>query len=67
MTRYESCLGSREALLAAIGTDQAILEIGPFNQPLKRGPNVRYLDILDADGLRARAVQTRRDPAGVPT
>ena len=61
-----SPLALRENLLAFMGDDISILEIGPFWQPLKRGPNVEYLDMLDADQLRARAAKTRGDPAGVP-
>lgn len=61
-----SPLAVRENLLAFIDDDSTILEIGPFWQPLKRGPKVEYLDILDADQLRARAVATGGDPAGVP-
>jgi SAM-dependent methyltransferase len=45
----------REHLLSLIGEDCDLLEIGPFDRPLKRGRNVRYLDALDTDALRARA------------
>jgi SAM-dependent methyltransferase len=61
-----SPLALRENLLAFIDDDCSILEIGPFWQPLKRGPNVEYLDILDAAQLRERAARTRGDPNGVP-
>ena len=50
--------GLRENLLAFID-DCSILEIGPFHSPLKRGPNVEYLDVLDAEQLRQRAATTR--------
>jgi SAM-dependent methyltransferase len=43
-----------------------MLEIGPFCRPLVRGPNVRYLDVLDADGLRARAIEIGLDPNDCP-
>jgi SAM-dependent methyltransferase len=59
-------LASREALLATIGPDRMVLEIGPFNTPLLRGPNIHYLDVLDAEGLRRRAMQKGRDPSGCP-
>ncbi|HWI84732.1 MAG TPA: class I SAM-dependent methyltransferase [Sphingomonas sp.] len=61
-----SPLALRENLLDFIDDEYSLLEIGPFWQPLKRGPNVEYLDVLDADQLRARAAQTRGNPAGVP-
>jgi SAM-dependent methyltransferase len=61
-----SPLALRENLLAFIGDDQTVLEIGPFYTPLKRGPNVHYLDVLDAAELRARAQRIGADPAGVP-
>lgn len=61
-----SPLALRENLLAFIGDDCAILEIGPFWRPLKSGPNVEYLDVLDAPQLRERARNIGGDPAGVP-
>jgi SAM-dependent methyltransferase len=61
-----SPLARREDLLLFIEDDIPLLEIGPFHRPLKRGPNVEYLDVLDAGQLRARAVHIGADPAGVP-
>jgi SAM-dependent methyltransferase len=61
-----SPLALRENLLLFIEDDISLLEIGPFCRPLKRGPKVEYLDVLDAAQLRARAGQTGGDPAGVP-
>ena len=61
-----SPLALRENLLRFIDDDISLLEIGPFCHPLKRGPKVEYLDVLDADQLRVRAGQTKRDAAGVP-
>ena len=61
-----SPLALRENLLLFIEDDIPLLEIGPFYRPLKRGPNVEYLDVLDAAGLRARAGETGDDAAGVP-
>ena len=43
-----------------------MLEIGPFANPVVRGRNVAYFDVLDREGLRARAGQVGQDPAGVP-
>ncbi|WP_442680601.1 methyltransferase domain-containing protein [Sphingomonas sp. ASY06-1R] len=61
-----SPLALRENLLAFVDDDGAMLEIGPFHAPLKRGPKVEYLDVLDAAQLRERAATTRGNPAGVP-
>ena len=61
-----SPLALRENLLAFIDEDASLLEIGPFWNPLKRGLNVEYLDVLDVEQLRERATQTGGDPAGVP-
>jgi hypothetical protein len=36
------------------------LEIGPFDVPVLRGENVKYFDILDKEGLTARAIQINR-------
>lgn len=61
-----SPLALRENLLACLRPDWSVLEIGPFHSPLMRGANVEYLDVLDADKLRARAAITNGNPAGVP-
>lgn len=61
-----SPLALRENLLLFIDDDCSLLEIGPFYNPLKRGPKVEYLDMLDAAQLRARAERTGRNQAGVP-
>jgi SAM-dependent methyltransferase len=62
-----SPLALRENLLAFIDDDASILEIGPFFRPLKRGPNVEYLDVLDAAQLRERANKMGIDPNRCPT
>lgn len=61
-----SPLALRENLLLFIEDGISLLEIGPFHRPLRRGPHVEYLDMLDADALRARAAEVGGDPAGVP-
>jgi SAM-dependent methyltransferase len=64
--RIASPLALRENLIALIDDGRSVLEIGPFCNPLLRGPNIAYLDVLDADQLRARAVEIGADPAGCP-
>ncbi|MFS0774376.1 methyltransferase domain-containing protein [Sphingomonas sp. 1P08PE] len=57
---------TRAAFLASIPAASSILELGPFDAPLMRGAGVAYFDVLDQDGLRQRAIQEGRDPAGCP-
>lgn len=64
--RIASPLATREALLSHIAAAATVLEIGPFCRPLLTGPQVEYLDVLDAQALRARAVSHGLDPAGCP-
>ena len=64
--RIASPLATREGLIAFISGRGPALEIGPFCRPLLRGPQVDYLDLLDADGLRARAVHLGLDVADCP-
>lgn len=45
----------REVLVQIAGKLESILEIGPFYRPSLVGPNVRYFDVLDYDGLCKRA------------
>jgi SAM-dependent methyltransferase len=61
-----SPLARRETLVEHVCTADDILEIGPFCHPLVTGPGIRYLDILDAAQLRARAAQHGIDPAACP-
>lgn len=60
----DACL--RENLISYIPTDARILEIGPFCDPVFRGPNVRYMDVLDASALRERALAIGIDPTSCP-
>lgn len=64
--RVASPLALRENLIALIADGRSVLEIGPFCQPLLRGANIAYLDVLDAAQLRARAIEIGVDPAGCP-
>lgn len=47
----------REQFVALIPSDESVLEIGPFTKPAIRGENVRYFDVLDRNGLVARAIE----------
>jgi len=64
--RVASPLALREHLIGLIDDGRSVLEIGPFCNPLLRGPNIAYLDMLDAQQLRARAIEIGLDPAGCP-
>ncbi len=64
--RVASPFALRENLIALIADGRPVLEIGPFCDPLLRGPNIAYLDILDADQLRARATAIGRNPDRCP-
>lgn len=46
---------NREELFSLVEEDDTILEIGPFTRPVFRGPNVKYFDVLDREGLIKRA------------
>lgn len=48
-------IATREAFRDLAATAGRILEIGPFFRPLCVGPNVRYFDILDREGLLRKA------------
>lgn len=57
---------TRAAFLRQVPLTSA-LEIGPFNNPTIAGPGVAYFDVLDADGLRARAGTIGYDAARIPS
>jgi SAM-dependent methyltransferase len=64
--RAGSPFAFRERLAAELSDGRSVLEIGPFCRPLLRGANVEYLDVLDAQELRRRAIELGIDPAGCP-
>src|SRR5580698_22975 len=64
--RIASPMALREVFITAVRERQRVLEIGPFCNPAISGPGVKYLDVLDANDLRARAVEMGMDPAGCP-
>lgn len=55
---------TRARFLSQIDGD--VLEIGPFDGPALRGPNVAYFDVLDQAGLSARAREHGHNPDTCP-
>jgi SAM-dependent methyltransferase len=66
--RTSNRLRDRNDFTALIPNSAHVLEIGPFCNPLLRGPRVSYFDVLSQDELiaRARLIGLGLDPAGVP-
>ncbi|WP_200911545.1 methyltransferase domain-containing protein [Sphingomonas sp. Leaf33] len=58
--------GSRQAFTERLASYASVLEIGPFCKPTARGPNVRYLDVLDETELRERASALGADADACP-
>jgi SAM-dependent methyltransferase len=57
---------SRQRFLEVLNACGSVLEIGPFYNPVVRGTNVKYFDILDQQGLMARARDIGQQPEGCP-
>jgi SAM-dependent methyltransferase len=57
---------SRKGLLAGLHAGGPVLEIGPFDQPIMHGANVKYFDIMDQQSLIARALDCGRNQEGCP-
>jgi SAM-dependent methyltransferase len=64
--RTSNRLRDRNDFAALIPSGASVLEIGPFSNPLLRGPRISYFDVLSQDELIARANSVGLDPAGVP-
>lgn len=64
--RYFLAIRNKQQFIKLIGSNLNSLEIGPFNKPLMVGENIKYFDVLDKDGLTARARQLRIDDINVP-
>ncbi|UXN58750.1 hypothetical protein [Phyllobacterium zundukense] len=47
----------RAELVSFIERRNTVLEIGPFTNPVYRGKNVKYFDVLDKHGLLDRAAR----------
>lgn len=64
--RRASSICTRADLVALIPGHLQCLEIGPFDRPCLDPSQADFVDVLDRDGLRARAAEIGRDPDGVP-
>jgi SAM-dependent methyltransferase len=64
--RTANSLRDRNDFATLIPKHASVLEIGPFFNPLLRGPNVRYFDVLPREKLVARATSIGFDATGVP-
>jgi len=64
--RRSNALAWRTDFVALIPPAADALEIGPFNSPLLRGPNVRYFDRLTQADLIERARFLKMPAEGVP-
>jgi len=66
----EGRIGSPAALRAAfiglIDAASSALEIGPFTNPVLRGKNIRYFDVLNRERLIDRAVELKRNAKFCP-
>jgi SAM-dependent methyltransferase len=63
--RRAHSIQDRNAFAELIANDRA-LEIGPYAQPLLRGPHVRSADIYSTAQLRAMAPAANLDPERIP-
>ena len=59
-------VADRNAFVGLIPLTNSVLEIGPFAQPVLRGPHVRYVDVLSTEDLRKRARALGMDETKVP-
>ena len=64
--RASNSLRNRNDFASLVPNSASALEIGPFCNPLLRGPNVSYFDILSQEALVERARQIGLDPSKVP-
>ncbi len=56
----------RKTFLASIPQNSSVLEIGPLDRPLLRGPNVFYFDVFDTEKLKLRSIALGRTAEGIP-
>ena len=61
-----SAVNDRTDFISLIPKDLSILELGPFYNPVVKGSNVKYFDVLNHDELVARASTIGASPKNVP-
>ena len=64
--RIGNSIKSRAEFLALLPGNVSILEIGPFYNPVAKGENVKYFDVLTADQLAERAKLHNAPTANIP-
>jgi hypothetical protein len=64
--RVANSLRNRDDFATLIPSRATVLEIGPFCNPIVRGPNVAYADTLSQEDLISRAKGIGLDPSGAP-
>lgn len=65
--RVATSAATRPGFLDLVPRNARILEIGPGHRPCFSGSKVKYFDVHDAAGLRARAESVSEDPDGAPS
>lgn len=65
--RVASDAALRADFIKLIDAEARLLEIGPYVMPVFEGPNVRYMDVFDADSLRSRALSGGIDISRCPS
>ena len=53
-------------LVEPLSKERLVLEIGPFNNPMIRGDNVRYFDVMTTEQLVKRAKKVKYDKNTIP-
>lgn len=64
--RLASAACHRAGFLGSMPASVDVLEIGPFFRPALKGDRVRYVDVLDSEGLKRRAQSHGYSPNDVP-
>lgn len=64
--RKVSAIFNRTTFVALLEKIPAILEVGPLANPMVRGSNVKYFDVLSTEALRERAQQHGFDVESCP-
>lgn len=64
--RQANPMGFANVFFSSVKPDEDVLEIGPYLSPGMRGDRVKYFEILDSDGLIARAASIGHHNIPVP-